>query len=1211
MSSSLSSPLSRSAVGTSDGALTILQRPTPAETAAVQATIDAANAAGTELPENPDHWHVVRVLQLATGPGSAIVALAWDPLERFLAVSTAAGTVLVVAATGEEAYAAPVATLPAPKKSAPMSVLDLPGTEHPLAWHPRGEALAYASETGVAVVVTGAWTAPPVYDLSLLHRATATPAAAAASPVASACNALVWSPNGRYLAAADCSRHLAIFDVTTADPAVEGPAGSPSRPCRALFGVLPEQLDEDGAEASAAAMPFSSSQADDGTGDVAFSRVRGSVSGAPVTSMVWPEDGRSVVFVDSNGSIGAARVHAILTRNGGGSPKEPVASFVWPLTVAAEAAEAPVGTSATAAAALAAATATTAAAAAPAPSKRAAYVDGEAMEADDDAEEEASEAGVGAAADSGATQAAAAASLLVTEALAAAKALGKATSAAALLTTSSAAAAAAEDDGPAEVSLSAEKRAHGFVDADGSGDEGGGLRSIYHPPAPSAAAGMGGPRFNMNEMVSRVTSRIMRDIEDRLGLVPMQSPFQSGSTPFPPRKGARAVSKRYIVWNAAGAITSRKEGPSTKVSIEFEDADAAGRASIHLDDQYGYSLGALTEQGAVLASAYSAPASDRAVASEDGQPACITFKGFGEQNSSWWRMSFPVRDARRPRSSFPARAGAGASKAGSGSGVGGGASDEEDEEEAGGALGGTGGGSSSDDADTALDTSEAAESPLAVALGDGWMAAATDWRRLYFIRTGKNQDGAITVPGPVVTLAARGALCAVAYHRTSPSGGSQHIAVDLYLYRTLPAPHLSAPGVSTSLPQLVRTVDLPLRPNAHLAWFDFSSTGMLLAMDSEGLLLGLQPGYNWAWATVCDTRAGLGKHEIAWPVSVSLSTVEGLRRDPTDTSSDASVQCFNLKGLVPALSAVILKAATAHPPVVTPRPVKMVLPLRMPLLDTGDLSAFDDSYVRAELVRVQRAWCSTVGLSYEDGATSVPLHAALEAASALARGEDALDAALELEASARATALAEHADSSALDKALLRRIQQKTDEPTSAVQLACRLHLDKSFEVASMIANRANRAALGERMVQLMLARKQQSAASSAAAASAAPAHHVAAPAPAAPAPAAAAAPAIVTPAATRDRLADPMVLSSSSSSANAANAGSAGSGSSAVNPFRKKEFSSPSRNKRKDRGDGLDALTAGDSPMKPTGGAGARPALARQSSFAAEARLKRLRENE
>jgi len=56
-----------------------------------------------------------------------------------------------------------------------------------------------------------------------------------------------------------------------------------------------------------------------------------------------------------------------------------------------------------------------------------------------------------------------------------------------------------------------------------------------------------------------------------------------------------------------------------------------------------------------------------------------------------------------------------------------------------------------------------------------------------------------------------------------------------------------------------------------------------------------------------------------------------------------------------------------------------------------------------------------------------------------------------------------------------------------------------------------------------------------------------------------------------------------------------------AANPFAKKGLASPSR-KRKDR-DGLDAIAAGASPLRGGGGGGGGAGLARQSSFAEEAR--------
>lgn len=1131
----------------------------------------------TDAADGDPAWKVKYSLKVQ----GAIKSISYDPLQQFIAVTTIQGGVFALdASTGSIAKSFRNGK-EADSLSASMSTV-----EFPIVWHPTGAVLAYASSTGISVVKRGDWQL--VYNL---HADT--PGDADGS-----CNGLAWSPNGRYLAATDMQRTLSIWDCTVAS-ATDG-----SMPAVATVGYVKELLEsEEDAEL-------------DGKRSMA----------ARVTGLGWTAHGTALVVADSAGSLITVKTDH-LERDGSGSTTKAVAAFAWPLGDTAAASSGTQDTTqaagqagntlqasaddeefliATAAAAAEEAAEAAAAAATTQSRLKKRFVDTEAAESDAEEEEE-----------DGNNKS----------------------------RTKAAAASQADEDNvisPRDI-----KSGLGFIDDDEDGDGSespdgisNGIRRREIIDRADRGGGYGGPAINTGEVVRKAVEKAVRAVEAGHGLVDPQPPFQSGSTAYSgPAKAGRA-QRRYLVWNAHGAITSRKEALRTTVDVEFENSSA--HRSEHMEDSCGYTMAAFNEEGAFFASPYQPPSGDEgSSATEDGQTATLYFKNFSTFGPTDWRLDLPVSDARRTKDTFDARPPkptAGTRRTGDGEdddSVDGGSEYGSIADEAGNEKGGI-----KDDveAEPELDTSDAAESAVAVAIGEGWVAAATDRQMLRFIRTSGVQDAVMAVPGQVVSLAGRGALCAVAYHRTNPTGNKQHINVDLYCYTTI-APN-SSNRMSTSLPQLLKTVDVPLRAGAHLQWFDFAANGMLLVHDTTGTMYTLQPGYNWAWTVLCDTnvavaaetgaagkpkRKSAASADILWPIAVNLAPESVLQKSSSGSSSSSSApSCYPPNTMVPVLFGCILKGSSAAlrgPAVSSPRPVVTPLPLHIPLLDTGDVSALDDSYIRAELMRIHKSWCDSVGISYAKGAVSIGWSSAMKAASMLSRGYDAVMANDDVRMQAE---VAQHDDDIAcvaIDKAVLRMIKDACDKgkDARAVQLACRLHLPKSFEMGSKLASRSGRGAVVERINQLMLLRQKEeqvqmddedggagSSSSARAALSSMPANN-------------SGLPSVRTlpkskPSAAADHDDRP---STAGPYAGSGIHGSLGSGmivnnsvipthSSGINPFAKKSSAatamlSPSRNKRER--EGIDAL-AGDSPYRGGGGAGGQVAkMARQSSFAVEAR--------
>ena len=377
-----------------------------------------------------------------------------------------------------------------------------------------------------------------------------------------------------------------------------------------------------------------------------------------------------------------------------------------------------------------------------------------------------------------------------------------------------------------------------------------------------------------------------------------------------------------------------------------------------------------------------------------------------------------------------------------------------------------------------MDTSSAAESPVCIAMGENWAAVGTDRDYLRFVRAGGVQDAVIAISGAIVAVAAHHALCAVVYHTGIPSGGRQALACDLFEYSPF-----NGGSSNAGMPRLIASTPLPLGPSALLQWLDFSSTGMLLAHSTHGVLFGLQAGLNWRWTPLCDTRAaaraqggGKGRHDMFWPVCATLAPSSSATGGGGAGAGAGPIVVLPPGGLVPTLFAVFVRNAMGEPPVSSPAPMTDGLPLALPLLDAkAEMSAFDSSFLVSELFRLHRSWASGVGLT--GGCSSASFGAAMAAASASLRGSvNALDARGELIAAVNRDAAADNSDAREEDKALLRMLQGAchSQRDVRAVNLASRLHLHKSITFAARIAESEQRPAVAERITQMLILRKAE-----------------------------------------------------------------------------------------------------------------------------------------
>jgi hypothetical protein len=1194
-----------------------------------------------------DRWTTKGIVfkSMVSEYGFNIKSLSWDPKNEFLAVGFQNGDVSILDTAGllfrQVAYITAAKSMDA---SVPIdSVIELP-----FAWHPSGSILAIASDADVSI-----------YERSTLFTKAypiSPPSAIVATSTSS--NALCWSPNGRFLSSADSARGLTIWDFSSI-------GDSPDRPLLVnIMKIGGRVIGED-------ETPIDSA--------------------AAITFISWTQDGNTLAYSDFDGNIGAAKMK-FLTKASGSAIEPLKTPFSWPIKSDTVIVEDTITTAATTEQGETTqlqdqditndtnetekvkviAPTTTAAVASSATTKKqltlvaSKFVDevtlSQQLPSHDDLALLAlqqqttthdgqnnllrSIAPVKGAVEVGAREEDDDNDTLLTQ---------KRVEVRETTTT-------AIDFDANEANLTLEKNNLGFKDAED------GISGLvpFSRPLLGERESVRNVEFTADDfrkMLKAEMRLILSSVDKQHGLLQPQAAFQSGSTPF--IGSSRRSPRRYLAWNSIGSITSRKEPGQNIIDVDFTDAQM--HRAMHFTDMYGFTLATLNESGVLYASPFIPSDSGN-----DGQAGLLKFVPIGSHYGigNEWVLHFTVNNIRALSSNLPKKTGLSVStfiktkmKALALQ-----AADEmdivnedeekdEDQDED----------SKGENDEVEIDTSSIAESPVAVALGDGFAVAATDRQMLRFIRTGGIQDAVMLVPGAVVTVAAKGALCAVAYHRSTPSENTQRISVDVYIYTPISFSSSSITSFSslsssttpadpaasfTGAPRLLRTVDLPLRPETMLQWFDFSSNGILMAHTTGGTLMALQPAQNWAWSAICDTTLAFGagkktkkiSNDKCWPVHVSVCSSEALEQAsaPGQASSFSSfheLSCMPKGAHVPLLHGCLLKGQQVHPNVSTPKPIVTPVALHVPLLECANVenATFDNSFVRSESLRAHRLWCESVGLSSEKGAVQTALHTAMTTAAANARGHVVLNTIEATKEVLRNSFFAGVEEEKALDRSVLRMVSAACNSrlDARATQLACRLNGVKAFNQATKMAGFTDRNAVNERIVQIMTVKKAAADAAAAQATSSKLQIPLATQAPVSIAP-----PTITTP--------PPQVSSSSSSSSLApstlpttsnrsassqAYSDAITSSNSAImsnisapivvpitssiasRPFAKKTstLSSPTRNVNNKRG--LESL-AMESPARVGGGGGGgssgisnaviQPFLARSSSFATEERTKK-----
>ena len=302
------------------------------------------------------------------------------------------------------------------------------------------------------------------------------------------------------------------------------------------------------------------------------------------------------------------------------------------------------------------------------------------------------------------------------------------------------------------------------------------------------------------------------------------------------------------------------------------------------------------------------------------------------------------------------------------------------------------------------------ERAIGCASGEGWAAIVTSRRFLRVFTSGGNQGPILWLKGEPVAVVGRSRFLAVIYHESLPyPDGTQKMGFTLYdaiSCRVITSGSLSCISARSSL-----------------SWAGFSNDCSLLVMDSDGMLsmlIGMEfpnankgipgnaTGYTWDWSPILDT-IGLRKSvdDSFWPV----------------TSQDGKLVCVPLKGGV-------------NHPDAGRRPVTTTLSLRMPFARGGlkDSVVLEEASVRATMALTQKRFLTDINFS------------------------DGLDTHLmEVEYDQLCANV---------DKVTLKLFHSTVTagKLERALDLCNRLHLEKSFDIATRVADMANHRTLADRI---------------------------------------------------------------------------------------------------------------------------------------------------
>ncbi|KAF9593767.1 hypothetical protein IFM89_025392, partial [Coptis chinensis] len=195
-----------------------------------------------------------------------------------------------------------------------------------------------------------------------------------------------------------------------------------------------------------------------------------------------------------------------------------------------------------------------------------------------------------------------------------------------------------------------------------------------------------------------------------------------------------------------------------------------------------------------------------------------------------------------------------------------------------------------------------AEEVKVVALGAGWIAAATSLNFLRIFTEGGLQRHVLSLDGPVVTAAGFKDELAVVTH-------ASHFFLQMIRYLFDFMLEFRVLNISNGTQPL--RGHLPLTPGSCLSWFGFTEEGQLSSYDSEGTLRVFTNQFGGSWIPLFSASKEKKSDESYWMVGLNASKV----------------------------FCIVCKTPDLYPPVM-PKPVLTLLGLSIPLA-SSDLGADD------------------------------------------------------------------------------------------------------------------------------------------------------------------------------------------------------------------------------------------------------------------------------
>lgn len=205
------------------------------------------------------------------------------------------------------------------------------------------------------------------------------------------------------------------------------------------------------------------------------------------------------------------------------------------------------------------------------------------------------------------------------------------------------------------------------------------------------------------------------------------------------------------------------------------------------------------------------------------------------------------------------------------------------------------------------------EEILCVAASTKLVAVATDARFLRIFSAMGTQREMISLPGPVVAIAAHDDRVVVAYHSSSATE-DQHIS--MMLIQTI--------GLSLRC----REFRVTLTPNSKLTWIGFSDKGSPVTSDTMGMIRMFSIRSNH-WIPVCDTSLHTkGASDSHFVIEISEST---------------------------QIVRAIMCRGSSHP-LTTPKPMVSELKMQMPVCDIeAEQSQMEETLVRNSCFNVNES----------------------------------------------------------------------------------------------------------------------------------------------------------------------------------------------------------------------------------------------------------------